>query len=59
MKTHTFTTVPEAQRVYPGRSCSLTFTPVGTAKDGVHIAVAGMTQYLVYGLWDGECQLDG
>ena len=43
MKVHTFTTVKEELRVYQNRSCSITFTPVGTAKDGVHLAVAGMT----------------
>ncbi len=43
MKVHEFNTVKEEYRVYKNRECNLTFTPVGTAKDGLHLAVAGMT----------------
>lgn len=41
MKMHTFKTISPS-KPFPGRKCDLTFTPIGTAKDGVHLTLFGM-----------------
>ena len=40
MKEHRFFTVSE--RVFKDRWCNMTFTPLGVAKDGIHLGVIGM-----------------
>lgn len=57
MKGHIFVTAGE--RVFKERYCNMTFTPLGVAKDGLHLGVIGMIQYLVYGFWSGECKVEG
>ena len=58
LKTHRFKTISD-NRVFKNRSCDFTFEPTGLAKDGLHIIILGITQYLVYGFWSGVCEIDG
>ncbi|CDW71221.1 UNKNOWN [Stylonychia lemnae] len=58
MQTHKFKTTT-INKAFKNRSCDLMFEPTGVAKDGIHIIVLGITQYLVYGFWSGFCEIDG
>ena len=58
IKLHKFTTVNE-KKVFKDRDCQMQFEPIGEAKEGFHLVVAGFVQYLVYGYWSGVCNIDG
>jgi len=56
MKLHKYDTITQ---VYPSRKCKFTFTPKAVAVDGQHFIIMGMIQKLIYGLWNGTCDIDG
>ena len=57
-KEHAFQTVAD-RKYFPNRKCSVTFTPIGNARDGYHLFYLGFVQNLVFGYYNGECEIEG
>lgn len=47
------------KKIFPSRHCELSFEPIGMIEEGVNAGLIAMKQYLTYGSFKGECNIDG
>jgi hypothetical protein len=50
---------PHTPKVFPDRKCELSFNPTGKVESGVNALVIAMKQYLIYGYFEGFCEVEG
>lgn len=50
---------PFLKKAFPERRCELSFNPTGKVESGVNGVLIAFKQYLIYGYFDGFCEIEG